>query len=178
MSYTCFSGGANGSDFVFETESNKRGFSVVSYSFKEHNTKSRFRVDLTDAQLKEGYEHIKIANKRLNRNISNIEPYIRKLISRDWFQVKSSDAIFAIGTIISDNVLGGTGWACACCIDNKKPLYVFDQTSNYWSYYDYEDDRFQVYEGVPILTEKFAGIGTRNLNNDGVRAIVSLFQNI
>lgn len=176
MNYTCYSGGANGADFVFENESNKKGFKVVSYSFKEHNTKSRFRVDLTPNQLKEGFEHIKIANERLDRNISNLNPYVKNLISRDWFQVKSSDAIFAVGVIVNENVLGGTGYAVACAIDNKKPIYVFDQNMCYWSYYDYESNRFELYEGIPKLTEKFAGIGTRNLNNEGVLAIVSLFK--
>lgn len=178
MNYTCFSGGAVGSDWIFENESYKKGFKVVSFSFDQHNTKSKFRVNLTDSELKEGFEHIKIANKRLNRNISNIQPYIKNLISRDWFQVKNSDAIFAIGTISIDNVLGGTGWAVACAIDNKKPVYVFDQNDNYWWYYDYSSDRFEIYEDIPKLTEKFAGIGTRSINNNGIKAIVSLFQNL
>ena len=178
MSYTCYTGGATGSDYIFENESIKKGFKVVSYSFKEHNTKSKNRFDLTQNQLNEGFDHIKIANKRLNRNLSNLDTYIKNLISRDWFQVKNSDAIFAVGTVINENVLGGTGYAVACAIDNKKPVFVFDQNDNYWLYYDYDDNKFEIYEGIPKLTENFAGIGTRNINNEGIRAIVSLFKTI
>lgn len=178
MSYTCYSGGASGSDFIFETESIKKGFKVVAYSFENHNTKSKNRLNLTQKQLDKGFDHIKIANKRLNRNLSNLEPYIKNLIARDWFQVDSSDAIFAVGIVSGDNVMGGTGYAVACAIDNKKPVYVFDQNYNSWFYYDYDDNNFQIYEGIPELTEKFAGIGTRNINNEGIRAIVSLFTTI
>ena len=178
MSYICYSGGAGGADFIFETESIKKGFKVVAYSFDNHNTKSKNRLILTQDQLNEGFKHIKIANKRLNRNLSNLEPYIKNLIARDWFQVDSSDSIFAVGTLNGENVMGGTGYAVACAIDHKKPVYVFDQNYNSWFYYDYDDDRFQIYEEIPKLTDKFAGIGTRNINNEGIMAIVSLFTSI
>lgn len=175
----CYSGGAIGSDSIFEIESIKHGIDVVAYSFAEHNTKSLNLKILSKKQLEEGFKYIKIANKKLNRNINNISPYIKNLISRDYYQVKSSDAIFAIGTFNNvGEVNGGTGWAIQIAIDNKKPVYVFDQNDGYWCYYDYEDNQFQIYEGIPKLTEKFAGIGTRNINNNGIRAIVSLFQNL
>jgi len=80
--------------------------------------------------------------------------------------------------IVGNIVSGGTGYAVACAIDNKKPVYIYDQLYKYWFYYDYEDEQFQIYEGIPKLTKNFAGIGTRNINNDGVRAIQSLFKNI
>jgi hypothetical protein len=175
---TCFTGGASGSDFIFETESLKKGFKVVAYSFDNHSTKSKNRIILSQNQLKEGFKHIKIANNRLKRNLSNLEPYIKNLIARDWFQVKNSEAIFAVGIVNGENVMGGTGWAIGCAIDNKKPVYVFDQNYKSWFYYDYDDDRFQIYEGIPKLTDKFAGIGTRNINNEGIMAIVSLFKNL
>ena len=176
MSYTCFTGGANGSDWIFETESLKKGFKVAAYSFEGHNTKSQNRVILSSKQLSEGYEHIKIANNRLNRNIRSISSYIRNLISRDWFQVKDTDAVFAIGSLDTEStVKGGTGYAVQCAIDNKKPVYLFEQNDNQWYYYDYESDRFEVYEEIPKLTEKFAGIGTREINDNGIKAIISLF---
>ena len=97
MSYICYSGGASGSDFLFELESIKHNIKVVAFSFDGHTTKSENRYILSKNQLKEGFEHIKIANERLGRNIKNAQPYVRNLISRDWFQVKNSDAIFAVG---------------------------------------------------------------------------------
>jgi hypothetical protein len=177
--YACHTGGAAGSDLIFEVESLKKGFNVKSYSFKGHNTKSNNRVVLSEEELKEGFEHIKKTNKRLNRNILNAAPYTKNLIARDWFQVKNADAIFAIGNIETPStVAGGTGYACSCAVDNKKPIYFFEQNDNQWYYYDYQSDKFEIYESVPKLTENFAGIGTRDINDNGVKAIISLFQTI
>ena len=124
--YACHTGGAAGSDLIFEVESLKKGFNVKSYSFKGHNTKSNNRVVLSEEELKEGFEHIKKTNKRLNRNILNAAPYTKNLIARDWFQVKNADAIFAIGNIETPStVAGGTGYACSCAVDNKKKTDLF-----------------------------------------------------
>ena len=177
MNYTCFSGGASGSDFIFSTESIKKSIDVIAFSFDVHNTKSNNRVILSDKQLKEGFKHIEIANNKLNRNIYNISTYIKNLISRDYFQVKSSDTIFAVGRLQTENiVMGGTGWAVQIAIDNKKPIYFFEQNHNQWYYFDYESNKFEIYESIPKLTEKFAGIGTREINQNGIDAIKSLFR--
>lgn len=177
MSYICFSGGASGSDMAFELESIKHNIKVVAFSFDGHTTKSENIYILSDKQLKEGFEHIKIANENLDRNIKNQKQYIRNLISRDWFQVKNSDTIFAIGTLQSENsVNGGTGWAVQLSIDNKKTIYLFEQEFNQWYYFDYESNAFEIYEEIPKLTNKFAGIGTRNINKNGITAIKNLFK--
>lgn len=173
----CYSGGAIGSDTIFESEAIIKGYDVVAYSFDGHTSESKNRIILSPKQLKEGYEHIKIANLRLNRNISNLSLYVRNLISRDWFQVKNSDTIFAIGMLDDeDNVKGGTGYAISCAIDNKKPIFFFEQTANQWYYYGYDSDSFEIYEDVPKLTNRFAGIGTRDINLNGINAIKSLFR--
>lgn len=178
MSYTCYSGGASGSDFVWENESIKHNFKVVSYTFDGHNTKSSNTFVLSPNQLKEGSKHTIIANNTLNRNIFNISSYIKNLIYRDWFQVKSSETIFAIGRLQTENtVRGGTGWSIQMSIDNKKPIYLFEQNDNQWYYYDYESNRFEIYEEIPKLTERFAGIGTREINDNGINAIINLFKN-
>ena len=177
MIYTCYSGGANGSDFIFSSESLKHNYKVLDYSFEGHNTKSSNRFILSPNQLKEGLEHIKIANTRLNRNINNLSSYVKNLIARDWFQVKNSEAIFAIGSLASiDTVKGGTGWATQLAVDNKKPVYLFEQNDNQWYYYDYESNMVQIYEDIPKLTPKFAGIGTREINDNGIQAIKNLFK--
>jgi hypothetical protein len=172
----CYSGGAIGSDSIFEAESIKHGVNVVAYSFVEHNTKSSNLKVLSKKQLEDGFKHIEIANKKLNRNIYNISSYVKNLISRDYYQVKSSDAIFAVGIFNGiDEVNGGTGWAVQIAIDNKKPVYVFEQNDNQWYYFDYESEKFEIFEGTPVLTDKFTGIGTRKINNNGIKAIINLF---
>lgn len=179
MKFVCYSGGADGADTIFENEAILKGFEVVSFSFDGHNTNSKNRCILTPKQLNEGLNHIRIANIRLGRNINNLTSYVRNLISRDWFQVKYSEAIFAIGLLdVNNNVCGGTGYAVSSAIDNKKPIFLFEQTFNQWYYFDYESENFEIFEDIPKLTEKFAGIGTRNINQNGINAIKQLFKNI
>jgi hypothetical protein len=177
MQYKCYTGGAIGADTIFEIESIKKGFDVIAYSFKDHNTTSEHKFILSEYQLKEGYEHIKKANLKLNRNIINISKYVKNLLSRDWFQVKSSDAIYAIGILETESIVcGGTGYAIQLAIDEKKPIYFFDQSVNYWHYYDYDTNKFEIFEDIPTLTHKFAGIGTRKINNNGINAIKNLIK--
>lgn len=181
---TCHSGGATGSDYIFESESVKKGFNVKSYSFEGHNTKSPNRVILSQDELDECFEHVKIANETLKRNVYNLPTYTKNLIARDWFQVKNSTAVFAVGKIknemgIKRQVEGGTGWACQMAIDNDKPLYVFEQNLNKWYMWTKNAepcDRFILMNYVPELTDNFAGIGTRDINMNGIDAIINLLR--
>lgn len=188
MNYTCFSGGADGADMTFEKEAIKYGVNIIAYSFYGHNTKSKNNLQLTPTQLNEGFEHIKIANKSLKRNIYMLSPYVKNLLSRNWFQVKNTDAIFAVGTLKNPyEVNGGTGWAIQEGIDNNKTIYVFEQEKNAWFEYIYGGDtlndrfavngRFEQIDYIPPLSEKFTGIGTRDLNENGKNAIINLFKN-
>jgi hypothetical protein len=69
---------------------------------------------------------------------------------------------------INPGVQGGTGYAVAMAILHGKPVYVFDQERNKW----FKNIDGKWYESdIPVLTENFAGIGTRNLNNNGKKAI-------
>lgn len=179
--YVCNTGGAIGSDLVFEQECLRKGIKVIAWSFEGHNTNSKNRKILTREELEEGFEHIKIANKSLKRNFYNLKPYVKNLLSRNWFQVKNSDAIYAIGNIIKPNwhqVDGGTGWACQEGIDNKKDVYVFEQNENWWFKYNYKNEIFEKHNDIPLLSKRFAGIGTREINENGIKAIKDLLNNI
>jgi hypothetical protein len=183
----CNSGGADGSDMIYEEVCSKKGMQVVAWSFTNHKTKSQFRKILSKEELEEGFEHVKIANENLKRSVFSLKPYVKNLLSRDWFQVKNSDAIYAIGTFQKASpftiVNGGTGWAVQMGIDNKKQVYVFDQDNHYpcWFIYDYSSGRFITNKDtdlIPSLKRKFAGIGTREINESGIKAIHKLFENI
>jgi len=187
MEYCNFSGGAQGSDTFFEKEGEKYGIKTIAYSFYGHNTSSKNKWNLTTEQLEEGLKHVEITNKTLDRNITTISTYVKKLLCRNWYQVKNADCIYAIGTLKSDGTVdGGTGWAVQMAIDNNKPVYLFEQNKNTWYEYrpafgNLHTDRFAepggFYEvSIPPLTEKFAGIGTRNLNENGKKAIIELYR--
>ena len=115
---------------------------------------------------------------------------------RDWCQVKYSDAVFAIGRIVLPGQLvfpdkkgdprtakvkcvsGGTGYAVAMAILNKKKVYVYDQLIRSWFTWVWNGDEtgeFIAVEDVPNLTENFAGIGTRKINDYGKEAIDGIY---
>ena len=112
---------------------------------------------------------------------------------RNWAQVKHADAIFAIGTIVkpgervfpdikndtrvatAETVTGGTGYTVGMAILHNKPVYVFDQKQEKWFSYDKNTDTF-VEIAAPTLTPNFAGIGTRNINDAGKKAIDDIFK--
>ena len=193
----CHSGGADGADTIFENECISREIPVVAWSFPRHKTKSHNRKNLTQEELEIGWNKIVIANKSLKRNIYNLSQYVKNLLARDWYQVKNSKSIYAISTI-QDNmqiVNGGTGWAVQMALDDnketfpmiKRHIFVFDQVRNLW-YSDVHSTETDHWEWgtlnlidrpyIPgMRDEPFAGIGSRDINENGINAIKQLFIN-
>lgn len=177
IKYICHSGGCPGSDIVWENEGNKYGVTTIAYSFHNHVQEGKNRKILTVDELNEGFENVKIASVGLKRNPNCQYPYVKNLISRNWFQVKNSDTIFAIGKFINTKLVkGGTGWAVQMSIDNKKETFVFNQDNNKWNKYNYVIGEFEVINYIPVLTENFAGIGTREINQNGINAIKEIYK--
>jgi hypothetical protein len=161
---------------TWEIVGEKYGVKTIAYSFHNHVQKRKNQKILTVDELKEGFDHVKIAAKGLKRNPNCQYPYVQNLLSRNWFQVKNAEAVFAIAkTMTPTTVEGGTGWAIQMAIDNKKPVLVFDQVNNCWKKFNYELDKFEVIDYIPKLTENFAGIGTREINDNGIKAIMLVF---
>lgn len=174
----CRSGGAEGTDMLFESFCEKYDVDIIAYSFNGHKTKSNHTKILTDDELEEGFEHVKMANKNLKRYIGKLSKYVKNLLSRNWYQVNESDAIFAVGLLKNYLIVdGGTGWAVQEAIDNKKDVFVFEQNENLWYTFSYVFYKFIKIDYIPILTEKFAGIGTREINENGKKAIYDLYKN-
>ena len=179
MEYICHSGGAPGSDMFWENEGIKYGVKTIAYSFYRHVQSSKNQKILTAEELNEGFEVVKIANKTLKRSPERQYQYIQNLLSRNWFQVKNSDAIFAISRkfVIDRKIVdGGTGWAVQMAVDNKKPVFVFDQNTKSWYTFNYTTNEFDMIDYIPKLTENFAGIGTREINEDGINAIKEVYE--
>lgn len=142
-------------------------------------------------ELNEGWDQILIADKTLKRNIGVIDSnYVRQLLCRNWFQVKHSDRVLAVGWFVDQEnptlVEGGTGWAVQMAIDNKKDVMVFDQRLNAWKMFDYGVGHFVDFIEVdewgghrwesPVLSFNFAGIGTRNIEDNGIQAIYNVYE--
>ena len=185
---TCHSGGAEGADTIWETFATLYGLKTKAWSYKTKYHKSINKAEVSEEDFQEGIEKIKKANKILGRQ--NIEKHM-SLLARNWAQVKYSEEIFAIGRIVkegdtsskgfavkckSPSVDGGTGYAVQMGIQAGKTVYVFDQKKEKWFKWSYILDDFLELKTTPIIqATNFAGIGTREINPSGQKAIEDVY---
>jgi len=115
------------------------------------------------------------------------------LLARNWAQVKYSSQTFAIGVIVEpgkkspkgyyskskiQSVDGGTGYAIQMSIDHLREVYVYDQNLFNWFKWSHSAMKFIELKDVPkIAVQNFAGIGTRQINDSGIKAIRDLYEN-
>ncbi len=179
------SGGAIGADSYWGHIGEQYGVVSNHYYYGEKTPEGNFEISEEDYE--EGrYESAKAANYNWGYQYSTMKD--NRLI-RNWAQVKYSDAVFAIGhlvrpcekisykkneTRVSVNacVQGGTGYAVAMAILHGKPVYVYDQERKQW--YKNIEGKWLISD-VPVLTENFAGVGTRELNEFGKKAIEDVY---
>lgn len=184
----CHSGGAIGSDTAWESIGLEFGVKTKAYSYKTKNHKSISKIEISEEDYLEGIEEIKKANKILCR--TGIERYMN-LLSRNWAQVKYSKQTIAIGNLVNTGeyddrgylnkskytiVSGGTGYAVAMSILNNKTIYVFDQLKNNWFKWSYLTNDFIKSDCPSIAYQDFAGIGTRDLKQNGLEAIKEVYE--
>jgi hypothetical protein len=186
---TCHSGGAIGADTVWEEIGEEFGVRTNAYSYRTKSHNSPNKVEISDKDYEEGVIEITKANKTLGR--FGINKYM-SLLARNWAQVKYSKQVFAVGVIIksgekstkgyknsskNDVVDGGTGYAVQMAINQENDVYIFDQKRDKWFRWSYNSLRFVELKEVPSITEQnFAGIGTREIKPNGVRAIRSVYE--
>lgn len=181
--YICHSGGCPGADMEWEKECELYGIPTIAYSFPKHIQEGKNPKILTQEELDEGWEQVLKCEKLIKRPLHNIKYnyYVKNLLCRNWFQVKNSDAIYAIGKLVGNSerlVDGGTGWAVQMAINNKKVVWLFEQNLNQWFAYVDKIGKFVDFQkGVsPKLINSFAGIGTRKINDYGKQAIKEILK--
>jgi len=173
--YINHSGGANGADSYWDEIGREFDFNNhIHYWYKKMNPKSEPQHQVTEEDYLEGVKMIERANLTLKRQ--HIYNYMH-LLARNWSQVKYSDSIYAIGFLQKNmkSVKGGTGWAIQMSIESEKETYIFDQDKEKWFYWDYNDVKFLTCV-TPLLTKKYAGIGTRNISIKGIDAIRNVYK--
>ena len=183
----CHSGGAVGTDTYFEKIGEEFGVKTKAYSYKTKYHTSPNKVEISEEDYLEGVQMIKRANLTLNR--WSIHKYMN-LLARNWAQVKYSNQIFSIGTIIEPGkkcskgyqnkskyqiVAGGTGYCCQMGIDNYRDVFVFEQNLEKWFKWSFNALRFVEVQSPKISVQDFAGIGTREINGSGINAIKNLY---
>jgi hypothetical protein len=186
---TCHSGGAIGADTLWEEIGEEFGVKTRAYSYKTKSHTTPNKVEISDHDYDEGVNEVNRANKSLGR--FGISKYM-SLLARNWSQVKYSKQIFAIGTIVPagkknakgyyskskyETVDGGTGYAVQMAVNNEKEVYVFDQVLDKWFRWSYNSLRFVELKDVPKISDQnFAGIGTREIKPNGIKAIRDVYE--
>ena len=161
------SGGAVGSDTYWGEVAGRYG--IPSEHYYHGRRTENGNHEITEEEFEEGKIHVIKANETLKR-----QPYkYMSLLSRNWMQIKNCDQVFAIGLFRKKVVDGGTGWAVQMGIDVGKIINFYDQERNVWG--RYSNGKWEKSD-TPVLTPNFAGIGTRDLNENGKRAIENVFR--
>lgn len=167
---TFYSGAADGSDKAWEAAATKAGIKVHNYTVESWDNLSETWKTKLDKEYQE------VLNV-LHWSPYAINSYIGKLVRRDMMQADKADAIFAVGTINPRNgyIAGGTGYASTRGILRGIPVYLFDQKDSTWKVWDKTTKKF-VPTSQPALTKNAAVIGTRELQENGKKAIEDMFQ--
>ena len=93
------------------------------------------------------------------------------LLARNYYQVNKSESVLAVAYLTGDfkSVKGGTRMAVDLGVALGLPVYVLDVATESWYSYNYKDNQFQLYNGIPTLTRKFTGVGTRDIENYNIK---------
>lgn len=182
----CLSGGAEGADILWGQAAELAGHEVVHWVFETYALPKNHKnyVILDDDHLSAADPYLTLANKSIKRRWPATKENINNLLRRNHYQVHWSERVYAISSLIQDNSLlgiaGGTAWACQMYVDRwlhtETPLdtcelYLFDQESNQWLTWKKQWE--------PVTPPKpygvYAGIGSRNLTDQGRRAILDIY---
>ena len=172
--YVLFSGGAYGADALFGVLAHKYGVGKQFHirpigNERIHKSLSELGLQPLVAQS----EHLFKAVDKI-KELLGIELRLgtgSNLLARNYYQVNKSESVLAVAYLTGDfkSVLGGTRMAVDLGVALGLPVYVLDVTSEAWYSYNYEANQFQLYEGIPPLTRKFTGVGTRDIENYNIK---------
>lgn len=193
--FTLHSGGAIGADFAWGNIGASYGVSGKHYfdatDTREGKQPPYGNTLITDEDRTLGERKAFYAGKTMGRLSSKAQKVADPLLIRDWNQVKNSDMVVAIAqkfdmpgdkfsnksdderVALVPQVSGGTGWAVQMAISEGKPVFVFNQADGKW-YMNFMG--VWKYAEAPILSNNFAGIGTRGINAAGEAAIRECYE--
>ena len=168
-----YSGGLRGAEATFGALAERYGIEEVNFTFEGHQIeRTRGVRTLSHGELKQGEVSLAYVGKLLHRHYPDTD-YIKRVLQTIWHQVNNAQEVYVVGRILPDDtVMGGTGWGAEFAKLCNKPLFVFDQTRDGW--FHWSGTRWDA--RVPTITHPhFCGTGTRNLQDNGRRAIADLF---
>ncbi len=169
-----YSGGLKGAESAFGEAAEKWSVKEVNFCYNGQKiNREKNLVVLSDEELRRGDISMELVSKMMHRTYYETEK-IRKVLQTIFHMVNKGHQVFVIGKIQEDNtVKGGTGWAVELAKLFNRPLSVFDQEKDGW--YSWKQGAW-VQDTPNIEHETFVGSGTRNLSENGRKAIDKLFE--
>lgn len=175
-SHTLLALGSAGAEAEFGAQAEKYGLQEVHFTFKGRSEVARKRglVELSDAELKMGEVSSAYLRAHMHRTYPET-PELKHVLQAIWHQVNTAGEVFAVGTLQQDGTVhGGTGWAVELACHWNKPVFVFDQEKKAW--FGRKGKEWAQVEAPVITRERFAGCGTRALNDAGKAAVAALYE--
>jgi hypothetical protein len=174
----CHSGGAIGADKAWGDAAEHHGHKVIDFTYvggkgSKHNPR---RCVLKDEELLEADPWLVKANMRLNRTFPSESHDTNQLLRRNFFQVKTSNAVYAVAGIDGSSVYGGTAWAIEMfklLNPESTNIFVFDESKKAW--FQWNLLGWTEIKKPPVPTGLWTGIGSRVLDDCGINAIASAF---
>ena len=171
---TLYSGGHKGTESEFGRLAETWGIQEVNFSFEGHPIERSQGVRiLSPAELDKGNVSMEIVSARMGRKFAQAQK-IRKVIQTIFHMVNNGYHVIAVGWIQPDDtVKGGTGWGVELAKLFNRPVHVYDQDRKSW--FGWKNNTWV--EEYPVLEkDSFVGTGTRNLTEDGRKAIQAFFE--
>jgi len=174
--FILFSGAAPGAEAEFGACAERHGIEEVNFTFDGHTEARRRGIRmLNHEELQAGDVSLEYVSKLMHRRYTD-SPTMRKVLQTLWYQVNSGQEVYVIGVILPDGtVRGGTGWGAEFAKLCNKPLFVFDQEKDGWFEWAGGDWKGRRKDTPVIAHPHFTGTGTREVHDNGTRAIEDLF---
>jgi hypothetical protein len=171
-----YSGGAAGAEAEFGACAERHGVEEVNFTFDGHPiVRHRGVRVLNHEELQAGDVSLEYVSRLMHRRYTDA-PTIRKVLQTLWYQVNNGQEIYVVGAILEDGtVRGGTGWGAEFAKLCNKPLFVFDQEKDGWFRWTGSDWKPVGKTAPTIAHPHFTGTGTRQIQDNGKRAIEDLF---
>lgn len=172
---TVYTGGHRGTEEYFGKSAEKWGLQEITFNFEGHDiSRERGLKILSDEELSRGVVGPDIIRKRMEREFAQT-PFMQKIFQVMFHIVNNGYQVFAVGWLLSNGtVKGGTGWGVELAKLFNRPVHLFDQDRKEWvSWVNNE----WVTDEQPIISHKTIAItGTRNMSDEGKKAIDELFE--
>lgn len=190
------SGARKGTESFFGQVAEAFGLGEKNYVSKKSQNILKRRPDTSLEVIPEGkvdqYSALyKNAAKRLGEPVPK-DPITQNNLKMDAYKIRNADQVFAVGEIVAGGkIKGTTKFSIEMAKSMKKDIYLYDQGRKSWYKFDYEGGGILAEPGkqgelgkwakvpekeVVINTPNFAGVGTIEINQSGMNAIMKLYQ--